>query len=48
MGLNVKLREHKWGFEGLSWKEANIGQLGSMVVVRDLWKHDMAAWEGSL
>lgn len=35
-GQHVNLMKHRWGFEGLSWKEVINAQLGNVSVVRDL------------
>lgn len=42
-GERVQLLDHRWGFEGLYWKDVNREQLGELRVVHDLWKNDMAA-----
>lgn len=44
-GRHVNIKKHRWGFEGLSWKDADMGALGNVTVVRDMWQHNKAAWD---
>lgn len=35
----------RWGFEGLSWQDADMGNIGNATFVRDLWQHNMVVWD---